>query len=74
MLVKFTNASDMLKGNPLYINSEHVVSVFESPTDGGSLKTIIWGGPTGIGWEIEESLNQAVKLINSANAKTCGCK
>jgi hypothetical protein len=74
MLVKFTNASNDLKGNPLYINVEHITSVFEAPTDGGSLKTIIWGGPTGIGWEVEESLNEAFKLISAANSKTCGCK
>jgi hypothetical protein len=74
MIVKFTNTAPGLEGNPLYINSDHIVSVFETPTDSGSLKTVVWGGPSVTGWTIEESLSEAVKLINAANSKSCGCK
>jgi hypothetical protein len=73
MLIKFTNAADHIKGNPIYINSEYIVSIFEAPTDGGSLKTIVWGGPNGIGWEVEESLNEAVKKVEAVTS-SCGCK
>lgn len=66
MMIKFTNAAGAYKGNPLYINSEWIVSVFEEATEGGSLNTVIYGGPTGIPWYVEESLNEAVKLINGA--------
>ena len=75
MLIKFTNAADNLKGNPLFINVDAIVSVFELPNDGGSLKTIVWGGPTGVGWEVEESLGEVIKKINDVvNSKSCGCK
>jgi hypothetical protein len=63
-MLKFTNASGEYRGNPLYINSEWIVSIFEQPTDGGSLATIIYGGPNAITWHVEESLNEAVKNIN----------
>ena len=71
MLVKFTNAAEGLVGNPVYINSEWIVSVYEiSRTgDGGSLVTIIFGGPAGIAWEVEESLAEATKIINAAKSK-----
>lgn len=74
MLIKFTNTAEAFKGNSLYINVNQIISVFEVPkTEGGSLTTIIYGGPTGTTWEVEESLSQVVKMVNAAN-KMCGCK
>ena len=68
MLVKFTNAAEGLEGNPIYINTEWIVSVYETNKgeEGGSLVTIVFGGPGGIAWEVEESLEEAQKKINSA--------
>jgi len=65
MLVKFTNSNPDLKGMPLYIMSENIVSVFEIPIDNGSLATCIYGirGET---WQVEEGLREAVNLINKA--------
>lgn len=65
MLIKLTNAANNpLKGNPLYINTEWIVSVYEvAREEGGSLVTVIYGGPLGISWEVEESLNQVDNLI-----------
>jgi hypothetical protein len=75
MLLKFTNAVAGLTGNPLYINSDSICSVYEKPTDGGSLRTIVWGGPNGTTWEVEESLSEAVKIVNMTYLKTgCNCK
>lgn len=75
MLLKFTNASAGLIGNPLFISSDHIASVFERPTDGGSLQTVIFGGPTGTSWEVEESLSEVVKIYGAAMVKSgCGCK
>jgi hypothetical protein len=65
-MIKFTNASQGRKGDPLYINSDWIITVFEAHVEGGSLITIIFGGPTGISWEVEESLSEAIKLINES--------
>lgn len=64
-MLKFTNASGLYAGNPLYINKEWIVSVFEHPRDGGSLVTVIFGGPGGSTWEVEESLKQVVQIIEA---------
>lgn len=64
MLLKFTNASGEYTGNPLYINKEWIVSVYEQPRDGGSLITVIFGGPSGLSWEVSESLEEVKKIFN----------
>ena len=64
MLIEFTNATEQYKGNKIYINKNQIVAVFESPTDGGSLATIIYGGPQGNSWTVEEGLSKAISLIN----------
>lgn len=63
MLVKFTNNNEQLKGMPIYLMVEHIVSVFEMPTDGGSLVTAIYGirGDT---WYVEEGLSEVVRIID----------
>jgi hypothetical protein len=63
-MLKFTNASGPYTGNPLYISKEWIVTVFEHPRDGGSLVTVIFGGPTGNSWEVEESLKEVINIIN----------
>ena len=62
-LVKFTNNNEQLKGMPVYLMDEHIVSVFEMPTDGGSLVTAIYGirGDT---WYVEEGLNEVISIVN----------
>lgn len=66
-MIKLTNATDQHKGNPLYINPEWIVAIFETSTEaGGSLKTIVYGGPQGTSWEVEESPADVYKLINNA--------
>ena len=66
-MIKFTNASEGRKGDPIYINSEWIVSVFEDHIQGGSLATVVFGGPgNGTPWFIEESLSEAIKLIDGA--------
>ena len=66
-MIRFTNASEGRKGDPIYINSEWIVSVFEDHIQGGSLATVVFGGPgNGTPWFIEESLSEAIKLIDGA--------
>ena len=65
-MIKFTNASEGRKGDSIYINSKWIVTVFEEHQEGGSLSTVIFGGPGGVPWFVEESLSEAIKLINGA--------
>ena len=67
MMLRFTNATSGRHGDPIYLNKDWIISVYEQPTDGGSLKTIIFGGPGGgIPWTVEESLSEVIKIINEA--------
>ena len=62
--VKFTNDADAHKGSQIYINVDHISAIYEAPsTPGGSLKTFIYGGYTGVQWEIEESPKKILELI-----------
>lgn len=66
-MIKFTNAVDKFKGNPIFINKDHITAVYENAKEpGGSLVTIVYGGYAGICWEVEEGLYEAIKKINEA--------
>ena len=68
MLIKLTNAADEHKGNKIYINSEWVVAVVYAPTQpGGSLSTIVYGGPQGTSWVVDESPDEVQRLINAVS-------
>jgi hypothetical protein len=43
--------------------TEHIVSVFELPTDAGSLVTCVYGirGDT---WQVEQGLKEVIDIIN----------
>lgn len=63
-LVCFTNAAANHKGNLIYINPETVSAVYEVAREaGGSLITIIYGGPTGVTWEVEESFKSVINAL-----------
>jgi hypothetical protein len=67
MLIKLTNAAEEHKGNKLFLHSDWIVSVFQVATqEGGSLSTIIYGGPLGTSWNVDESPEEIQKLINTA--------
>lgn len=62
--IKLTNVADNHKGMPIWINIEHISSIYEYPTEeGGSLRTCIFGGPNGSIWQVEESPFQIFKSI-----------
>jgi len=62
--VKFTNDADAHKGSQIWINIDHISAIYEAPsTPGGSLKTFVFGGYTGVQWEIEESPKKILELI-----------
>ena len=63
-LIKLTNASTEHHGNYLYLNSDWIVSVFQMPREaGGSLFTVVYGGPLGISWNVEESPEEIRNLM-----------
>ena len=66
-MIKLTNLSIEHRGNPLYINSDWIVAVFPFSNDeGGSLRTVVYGGPTGTSWEVEESPEEIKQLIRAS--------
>ena len=66
MLVKFTNSAENLIGMPLWIETNNIMSIFESSRDNGSLITCIYGVSRDT-WFVEEGLLEVVKLIKKAN-------
>ena len=65
MMLRFTNMNTERLDMPVYINKDWIVSVFEEG-NGGSLVTIIYGGPHGERWHVQESLSEVIKIINGA--------
>ena len=65
MFIKVTNAFVDRRGDPLIININSIVSVFENHEEGGSLSTTIYSNPNLI-WTVEESLGEVEKRIKEA--------
>jgi len=66
-MLKFTNTNRQRLGDPIYINSDWIVAVYENHAEGGSLATVVFGGPHDTEWFVEESLNETIKIINEGN-------
>ena len=62
-MLRFTNLNLNRLDMPIYINKEHIISVYEDSSDGGSLRTLIYGSGNNT-WHVEESLSQVIKMIN----------
>jgi hypothetical protein len=63
-LVKLTNAAEEHRGNSLYLHSNWIVSVFQVSAEfGGSLTTVVYGGPLGTSWNVEESPEEIRELM-----------
>lgn len=68
-MIKLTNNIAPWQGMVLYLNPAHIVSIFEEANEeGGSLKTKIYCVVGGT-WEVEESLNEVVRLIRRYNGE-----
>lgn len=61
MFIRLTNMVQDRKGDPLYINVNHIKVVYEDHVPGGSLMTQIHA--EGVTWSVEESLGEVMKLI-----------
>lgn len=66
--VKLTNTG-RYRGDPLYINLDWIVSVFEEASEQyGSLSTVVFGGTgNGTRWVVEESAKEVLKKIEEAS-------
>ena len=63
--IKLTNDHDSHKGNPIYINPDHITAVYDAViVPGGGIKTFVFGGYTGVQWEVEESPKQIIEIIS----------
>ena len=67
VLVQLTNNADHSKGMPIYINPDMIMAVYErAMIPGGSLVTVVYGGPQGLEWYVEEGLSEALRRIEDA--------
>lgn len=65
MMLQFTSTVKGREGDRIFINKDWIVSVYENAREeGGSLSTVIYGGP-GTNWEVEESLSEVIAKINA---------
>ena len=64
MFIKLTNAIFERKGDPLYVNVNHIKVVYEDHVEGGSLLTQVHA--ENITWSVEESLGEVMKLLGEA--------
>ena len=65
MFIKVTNAFSERAGDPLVININSIVAVYEDHVPGGSLKTIVWASDK-LNWHVEESVEKIHSLIKAA--------
>ena len=72
--IKLTNAAPEHLGNPLYMNTDWIVSVFPVQKPVGGETTMIFGGPGGTTWQASESTEEIIKQLKNLSNKTCGCK
>ena len=64
MFIRLTNMFHERKGDPLYINVNHIIVVYEDHEPGGSLMTQVHA--EGLTWTVEESFGEVMKLIGEA--------
>lgn len=62
-LIKLTNTREDLKGLSLYFNPDHIICVYDIPSESGE-KTFLYGGNPAQTWEIEETSKQVYNMIS----------
>jgi uncharacterized protein YlzI (FlbEa/FlbD family) len=65
-MIKLANLSNGHQGNPIYINPDHIIAVYPFAPEGGSIQTIVYGGPQGTTWIVEEGVEEVIKKIKEA--------
>lgn len=65
MFIRLINNTESRKGDPIIINVNSIISVYENHVDGGSLSTVIFG-QNDLTWNVEESLEEVYNKIESS--------
>ena len=65
MFLKLTNNIDGLKGDPIYINMDHVKSIYERQIPEGGFVTELFSD-TNLVWFVEESPALIYKMLQGA--------
>lgn len=68
MFIRVTNNSEGRKGDPLLININNIISVYENHEEGGSLSTVIYG-QNNMTWFVEESFGEVAAKIDFVKGK-----
>lgn len=61
--IKLTNDAQNHKGNPIYINVDHITAIYDAVVESGGFKTFVYGGSQGVTWETEESPKKIISMI-----------
>lgn len=68
-MIRLMNLANGHQGNPIYINIDHIIAVYPfAPDASGSLQTVVYGGPQGMTWIVEEGVEDVIKKIREAKA------
>lgn len=68
MFLKLTNMFGALKGDPIYVNMDQIMTIHEKPAeDGGGIVTWLYGGPKSEVWYVEESPAKIYKMLKEKN-------
>jgi hypothetical protein len=65
MFIRLVNTLNERRGDPLIININSIVCVYEEHVPGGSLSTVIYANPQ-LAWHVEESVAQVEAKIDEA--------
>lgn len=64
MIIKLNNAAEQFLGHKLLINTDHIVSVFETTADDGSTKTFLYTS-TNLTYEVGDSLDKIFEMVKN---------
>ena len=63
-MIKLTNAAEQYKGNVLLINSEHIMTVFETTVNDETVTNIY--SITQQSWQVKESIDEVYNLLKGS--------
>ena len=64
--IRLINDTEAHKGNPIYLNIDHITAVYDVAMEGRGFKTFVFGGHTGVQWEVEQSPKEVINMIEDA--------
>lgn len=65
MFIKVTNNNEMHRGEPLYINVNQISAIYQVNDVADGTCAAIFGGPTGLEWKCQESLEEVIAMIDN---------